>query len=956
MRSPIMALCVVLLMLGSGMISLAQNLDDAEPTGSLQPTRTHVEVLDIWSRPDEQDGDGLYDGIAVLAKIEFNRTGSFSINFKIGPRDGSWWLSGAESFKIDSEGDVANNALPLERNFENFFEGWKLHQQRVNGFLVVQVEVRSATNVLLATLQEISEDYFRYDEFETPTAGAAVTGIGTPVPLDFNDNGLYDILEMPIQVDTTTPGLYRLIMTYKWHWLFEGKTRDRWTTITNETMLHAGTNVVPMWISGGHIMTSKNITVSVYIYKGAFPGSPYWSPPYQVIDGTNYEPPVRDINGGSSSERGVDLDGDGLFDLLRVSVDLEITYPGEYSMTAVILPTGTAIDYSSGSLTDNINRLLAAKRAAKTTGKWTFDEGPDKAVFHFDGRLINAWQHDGTFTVYIYWWGPASFLSWAFGFKTLEFRASDFVHPAPPLELGTTHSDKGVSKSGSKIYDALEVDFNTNVNIPGIYTAFAILYHEGQEIAYARSEGEYDKGLNTIPVRFPGQAIYLSKVTGTFTAVVWIQGAGFDWNDTTLVQPMTVRHVTSEYSWEMFAPPQFQLGPKDPQPVEDLDFILLRTGLMAVRVDRDKPDLTFYMTEDDGTKALLRVIYSRLLAFTDENEDGAPQASEITYTSALWSYDWKMTDVSLVEDPEDGRVASFDLSTVVDLVENDPTATELARPLSTVKEFARVTLTFSMSSRDLNRTDDVGTYLVLGGTELKVDIDIEVLTPVEGIDFLTIEQHLKDDRGNFRPSPDGDEATGDPSDDPKRYQDSAELKQRIEFRERATSAGFYSWVKKAVVTDVNGTEEVTDVLAAYIITDGRMVLYLSYPYDIETASIYHDPSLGIFELDLPFIPEEWKEVFDPLLYGMAAIAAVATVFGLRGRRGRPTEEEDMEWEDDLPEVEVKRPPRPPPADDDIPTLPEDGGATNGSTILPQPPPDLPQMEPRKGDGWVEYAE
>jgi hypothetical protein len=319
-----------------------------------------------------------------------------------------------------------------------------------------------------------------------------------------------------------------------------------------------------------------------------------------------------------------------------------------------------------------------------------------------------------------------------------------------------------------------------------------------------------------------------------------------------------------------------------------------------------------------------------------------------------------MSSVTLTEDAENGRVATFSLSTVLDLVEHNNTATAEARPLSTVKDFAEVTLTFTLASKTMNHTDEVGTYQILGGTELKVDIHIDVLTPVDGIDFLTIEQALRDDRGTYRPEPDeANGAGGEPAtDELRRYRDQSELKQVIEFRQRDDIPGFYSWVKKAEVTKADGAQEVVDVRAAYIISEDRMVLYLSYPYDVNTTYIFHDPSLGVFEggiIDL--IPEEWRAIFDPLLFGIAAVAAVAVVYGMRARPRRP-EDDDLEWEDDEPmEVAAQMDKgKPPNMSDGIEDLPDEPRTNNGSMLLINPPPDVPIQPPKQGDGWTEWDE
>jgi hypothetical protein len=703
-------------------------------------------------------------------------------------------------------------------------------------------------------------------------------------------------------------------------------------------------------------MSSDNITVWISIYKSAFAGKS-WSSVLEVQNKDIFEAPNLAIYDRTHSETGRDNDGDQLFDLMHVSTGLDVIYPGEYTMQAVLLPTGLRSQEDTGSFTDNLNRLLSVKKAAKDT--WTGDlrQGDAVAEFYFDGRLINAWGHDGTFDLHVFWTGPAPFIGYYYKVTTIEFKANDFEHPVPPLEFAQSHSDSGVSKVGGDLYDGLKVTYNVYVNTPGTYTAFAVLKHDGKDVAYARTEVELEAGSEMIEMVFPGHSIALSRIHGTFDVVVWVQGAGYEWNDTTLVAPMKATHTTTSYSWESFTPPKFELGPKDPQPVEDLTFILLKTGILSVRIDRNKPDLTFYMAEDEGRTALFKVLYTRLLAFEDANGDGAPQGSEVVYTSALLSYNWEMTQVSLVEDADTGRLASFSLSTTVDLVEHNINAVDAARPLSTVKDFAKVTLEFSMASKDTNHTDNVGSYTILGGAELKVDVHIDVLTPVDGIDFLTVEQILRDDRDKYRPTLSGqpdDAATGEVSP----IQASAELKQRVDFRERASRPAFYSWVKKAEVTKMDGAHEVADVQAAFMVSDGHMLLYLSYPYDVNTTYIYHDPSLGIYEGGLPEIPEEWKAIFDPLLFGVAALAAVAVVSALRARPRRD-EEDELEVEDEVIDVQKRPPPPPPetektpPEDDGIPQLPEEPIETNGSTILPQPPPsELAVL--REKEGWVEW--
>jgi len=945
MRDPIMAVIVVLMLLaGSGLAVAA--------TGPTPDAQTFVEVQDITGYPDDQDGDGLYDGIQVVAKVNFTRAGDYTVYFKLTPADGSWWLSSAESQHIEKAGSVVH--------FENFFEGWKIRSRDYTGYLVAQVDVLNpANNAILSTYRE-TLGYFEAREFEGVYSGAKVTGFGDMLPLDFDGNKLYEILEVPVIVETTSPGLYRVLMYYYYETPESDgvRLRSRTYSMTNWSQMDAGENEVPMWVSGGHIKDANKIYFTVYVYKGAFPGQGYMEN-RTVMSPESWETPLlRGIYANEHIESLVDRDNDSLAEALRVAVKLDIKIPGEYTLTAVLGPAGTIGYDPNTQVLQHFERLLAASKAAKATKTWTLDPGQVWAYFEFDGRLLNAWGYDGAYDVYVLAYGPKPTIGTIFKFTTLKATADMFVHPLTPLEFTGGFSDEGVSAPGKTLFEGLQVTYNVKVNTPGNYTAFAVLYYENKEISYVRVEGWMDAGDHKITMTFPGQAIHSSGVRGSFTSILRVTGANIAWNDTTLKHPMTAKHVTSEYSFKMFQPPKVKVDRKVPQPVEDLDFILLRTGIMVVRVDRDKPDLTFYMTDDDGRTALFHVTYTRLMAFSDVNDDGAPQGDEIAYTSALLAYDWDLSDISLEEDPETGRIATVSLTTTVDLVENDPLAAELGRPVFTIEDFAEITLVFTLSSEDVNRTDEVGTYSILGGAELKVDVHIDVLTPVQGIDFLTIEQTLKDDRGTYLPKTTEQDTEAPAPDELRRYRETSDLKQRIEFRKATATPAFYSWVKRAEVTKSDGTEEVADVMAAYLVTDGRMLLFLSYPYETETVYIFHDPSLGIFESGFPGIPDEWAAVFDPLLYGVAALAAVAVVSALRSRGGK---EEDEEWEEEEAEGDVEGDVE---GEDNgtegesLGTAPVSPPSQDPSPAVPPSPvqPAASSMDEAKPEGWQEWEE
>jgi hypothetical protein len=144
-----------------------------------------------------------------------------------------------------------------------------------------------------------------------------------------------------------------------------------------------------------------------------------------------------------------------------------------------------------------------------------------------------------------------------------------------------------------------------------------------------------------------------------------------------------------------------------------------------------------------------------------------------------------------------------------------------------------------------------------------------------------------------------------------------------------------------------------------MLTQGVMLLYLSYPYDVTTASIYHDPSLGVVGGGLPPLPEAFKAVFDPLLFTVSAVAAVAVAWGLRGggRREDQDEKEEEEEAGEPPRAVASPAPRqrpgwqqPPPQSAPQPPVPQ----YPPPQPYPPPPPAPPQQAAPPRQDRVEW--
>ncbi len=910
---------------------------------SLTAANEGVSVLRFVALPIDSDSDRLLEAIDLTASINFTRKGAFEVRLSVGAEDGSWRLSSTESA-------FATAPFPASQYFEAGFAAGKLLRQRLGVVLVARVQVTNATSGTVVAQSASKLGPYSASDLEVPDGevGATVTGIGEVRGLDLDGNGALDVLEVPVQLDVHQAATYTVSLAATSGAILQSATR----TYFNTTDLGMGLQTVYVWVPGGYVRTVMELSAQA---RTGWYETNVLNTTATVRDAGKYETPdLGHLFTGTNRTVGRDADDDGLYDALELSVGIDVAVAGEYRLTAIMAPDGEWVD--APVTLGNIARLLYSVQSGKVASvTWDarLDEGAARPTFVIDGRTLFAWGHDGDYGAIVVAEGPATF---AWGAARLHrvgtFDHTRFEAPEPPIALIAGHSDSGVPSTTGEGFSALRVEYRVRVSTPGRFTAVGTLVYDGKEVAYAWTAVSLPVGEGTVSLKFPGEAIRDALVAGTLEARVRIYTGALAIDNSTFEQGVVGSHTTRTYSWREFAGGDKGKDPSEPIPEEGVDHVLLRTGDMVVVVLRDRPDFAFYVASDEGKRAYMRLLFTRLFAVSDTNGDGAPQPGEVAYTADLRAYGWDLSNVEVLDDAVLGRVVRFEQSAIVDLVENDPRAEAEGRPLLAVTGFARVTLRLTLASRDSELPANGGTYTVAGGTELKVDVLIDVLRPVADVDFLTLEQLLRDDRGAYAPRP--KEAVASPDEAPtvRSFRDREGLKQRVGFEGGKGAPGFYSWVKRAEVGTEDGTTESVDVRAAYVLTRGVMLLYLSYPYDITTTSIYHDPSLGVIGDGLPALPKAFRAVFDPVLWTVSAVAAAAMVYGLRGGgRRKEGEGEEDEGDGDGPRsappqrgpAQATRPPRtqsPPPSAQyqKRPTYPPPQQAPPPHAPSPQHPP------------------
>ena len=356
--------------------------------------------------------------------------------------------------------------------------------------------------------------------------------------------------------------------------------------------------------------------------------------------------------------------------------------------------------------------------------------------------------------------------------------------------------------------------------------------------------------------------------------------------------------------------------------------VWIETDVMTVTLAPNMPIYQYWYAGDaNGSLARFMVGYMMIVEFEDANADGVYQPNETLSFAPLDAFEWSLqtgqvtneldevtelfasyTKGGLSNDWEDDWYRNW----MPEIEEDNEDPVVLSSDDdSSFAQYSGMTLRFYghiyTSDYSGNITDDFGVesnYTVKGGMELKVDIEIGNFPFMSNTSKVAVLNYLREDVASsseyehcFKLHEDhGDSEidSEDISDDHGvRFEDHDEDHngedddvQQLSFVDAITNEtrGLYSWLDKAVVTDLDGTETAVDVEASYWTDGNGLLLFLAYP-NFDGGSIIHDPSMRLYDTQTPVnqpigllnVPMETIA-----LIGIAA--AVIVVAGLAIRR------------------------------------------------------------------------
>jgi hypothetical protein len=246
------------------------------------------------------------------------------------------------------------------------------------------------------------------------------------------------------------------------------------------------------------------------------------------------------------TDEGVDEDLDGLYDYLRVDVQINVNRAGNFFMGASLFDSDWTWLEDIGV---NENFPVGLNTARFDFDPWTIRSEAIDGVFHFEIHLEGEIDGD--------------WLSLDYGSHTTGVYETHLFERAPAV-FESPHGEHTVDDDTDFLWDALVVEANLNVTVEADYTVQGIMRSTGGDHIDTVTLYEHlEQGLQTVELPFPGFSIWYWGYNDQYSVELIVSGGG------KLMD--TDSYLTQTYTWEEFEGEVARFDPPHSSYVLDTD-------------------------------------------------------------------------------------------------------------------------------------------------------------------------------------------------------------------------------------------------------------------------------------------------------------------------------------------------------------------------------------------------
>ena len=813
------------------------------------------------------NGDGHYENLVVEVPLQVELAGIYFLRALV-------YLPGSSEPIARSELRAYLESGELSQAF--VFGGTPL--AAINGSSALDIHIflaDSGGNIIDA--ETYASSVYSGSQFEgaAGTRVPAFTGVVVENPEDFDSSGRYEYLNISLEMGNLTSAGLQVsgalddrVVGYGAIRTFDAALATGWAELQ-----FPGGAIAALGLPGPY-----TVLVTVTAENGQQMFHEYQTRAYNSTDFEAAGPPVAFT--GNGTDAGIDTDGDGLFNGLEVRAQVNVSLEGACSFKATL------------ELPDRVLRALGNIQPRATASVTFTEKGIVTVTFDLDGQLLRLLQLDGPYIIAFDVLSERVFSVTSGTYRTGAYLSSQFDLPALPASFTGTAGEGLVDRTLSGRFGALAITSPVEVVVPGAYQLAGGLFAGNSFVAYSSARYDLKAGNGLVGIRFDGVAIHNSGFDGPYTAILYlsrIPSPGPAGNATGIggfLPPDKLVYNTKAYKAADFARGPQRQKPQPPPEAPEVkvgeDAFISRAPGISVEVNRTVPDIFFYYTLDNGRSARFRLIFTRLVAYADTNDNGVFDPGEEMFQGIFSLAQWDAGEVAFT-DGQGGKTMMYNLSAELDMTAEGG-GPGPAGPRAQIPDWGRVTFSFTVTTRDLNLSGP-SAYTLLGGTEMKIDILIEPqLVLPGGVTGLALEQYLSDEKGgsDFR-TYEADHTRifgpGSAGANNSLFKPALSVLQKIGLATRSgREHGYYKWLDEVRVDGADGTSRYMPVNLTYS-TDGRqMALYLNYQLPAGTTALSHDPTVGVNGTNAPSFIITVSKIFNPILYAIAIGVAVAVVF------------------------------------------------------------------------------
>jgi hypothetical protein len=379
--------------------------------------------------------------------------------------------------------------------------------------------------------------------------GAVLTGTISDWGKDTDGDGKFDYLEVAVEVDVSSYGYYRIEVQYLVNPL--NYSYSVWRS--NESYLDVGLQWLNLSFYGPAIYAAKfNVSgigdISVYEDYGYFLDSLLNVPLSTVYNYTDFD--CRAVFTGTIYDKGIDTDGDGLFNSLQVGVEVNVTEAAEYEVQVSNLYGNVSVDiynYYTSFLEPGLQTINVSLSGA--------------TIYASHGNVSNV----GSISLsilekqdYYYYYYTLQYINGLPLNKTYSYDEFD------PMAFFTgTILDEGIDEDHDGLSDYLEVSVEVNVTDAGYYRITVDnLYGNNSDSVYFQMSGigqSFDVGVHLVNFTVYGPRIYGARIDPTYVGPVRLFYEYSPWEDILLEQNSKMR-LSVPYHYYEFESHAFLTG------------------------------------------------------------------------------------------------------------------------------------------------------------------------------------------------------------------------------------------------------------------------------------------------------------------------------------------------------------------------------------------------------------